>query len=983
MSTTMLQRDQKTGHKVVRALTALVALAVLLIAVPWVILQWGAWQDCLAIVNHPTILFSADDGHVVLAIITVLGAVFWLVLVLSILLEMAYAIRERSLKHSLTPLRSGLLLLPRRLVRPLISAVFALSFASVNLPAVAEPPNTDPISLIVPTWPSSQSQQTGVITSGMYEVGPGDSLWSIAQQAYGDGRQWSMIAEANEDLLLGSPNLIQVGWQLRIPAIEDTPAPLCHPDEPIVVKPGDSLWAIAETQLGDPNKWPKIAEANQDLIEDPSLIIPGWKLDIPCDEPTSPDQTPETIDATILEPPSVLPALEPIGSIPAFEPLLDQVDTAIAESVGNTIPASELTPASPTTPDLGSNDQSNLSAVLSAAGTSAIIAGGITLMVRRRRLSQLRARPLGRRIIHPDQQSAQLEAALSVAGSHTGAISARLDKLFMSTVCDEDQAGEPNQTVSDSIALEQVNPNSDVSALLPCKQVNPDSSISPLLPAAVSGVELCLGTDEAGNAVNIDVAGPKPFLICARWSDDLTSVVAGITMGLAIDEWYSEVDLHVVSDTSLFSSFDSLELHTQFDEAMDSLKLVIADRRTFIGNEAWSQLKNDPNRGEAWRPVVYVFTTPLSASQFQELVECISDSDVGVAVLAARVVWDPSEILPLAASILEVETADQARLLPIGLPLQPLKLQTGQPLSQLLTTSISQETTPAWWSQIPENPPATETLPVSPSGERGIAMMSNQHRYQEIGTTSATVFSHPTLRLLGPIVLDGAQGVPPPRAERACMEYCGWLLEYPGTTATAMAQGLLVAEGTRRSNMSRLRTWLGHDHIGNAYLPEAYSGRIWLDAAVSSDWQRMCLLIASSIESTSLDCLIQALELVRGAPLADAAPGQWHWAEEMRTDMVSIIRDIGVVATNLCIAERDIDRARWAASRALVAAPEDEALLCARVLTEHTAGNRFEVERLVAWIARNARNLGVDLLPDTAVTLRDVIKTGSPFVVRR
>ena len=28
--------------------------------------------------------------------------------------------------------------------------------------------------------------------------------------------------------------------------------------------------------------------------------------------------------------------------------------------------------------------------------------------------------------------------------------------------------------------------------------------------------------------------------------------------------------------------------------------------------------------------------------------------------------------------------------------------------------------------------------------------------------------------------------------------------------------------------------------------------------------------------------LIQALALVRGAPLADAAPGQWNWAEQLR-----------------------------------------------------------------------------------------------------
>ena len=85
-----------------------------------------------------------------------------------------------------------------------------------------------------------------------------------------------------------------------------------------------------------------------------------------------------------------------------------------------------------------------------------------------------------------------------------------------------------------------------------------------------------------------------------------------------------------------------------------------------------------------------------------------------------------------------------------------------------------------------------------------------------------------------------------------------------------------------------------------------------------------------------------------------------------------------MVLTKRCVAVGDLDGARWAASRALVAAPEDELLLCARLYTEHAAGNRLEVERLVSWIARNARNLGVDMLPDTVKLLQYVLGTSPP-----
>ena len=84
---------------------------------------------------------------------------------------------------------------------------------------------------------------------------------------------------------------------------------------------------------------------------------------------------------------------------------------------------------------------------------------------------------------------------------------------------------------------------------------------------------------------------------------------------------------------------------------------------------------------------------------------------------------------------------------------------------------------------------------------------------------------HPTLQLLGPIELLGASGTEPARAAKQCLEYCAWLLENPGSTAQAMVSALAVAEGTRRSNMSRLRSWLGGSAHGEAYLPDAYTGR--------------------------------------------------------------------------------------------------------------------------------------------------------------
>ena len=48
-----------------------------------------------------------------------------------------------------------------------------------------------------------------------------------------------------------------------------------------VVKQGDSLSRIAKERYGNANQWPKIYEANKDVIKDPDLIYPGQTLKIP------------------------------------------------------------------------------------------------------------------------------------------------------------------------------------------------------------------------------------------------------------------------------------------------------------------------------------------------------------------------------------------------------------------------------------------------------------------------------------------------------------------------------------------------------------------------------------------------------------------------------------------------------------------------------------------------------------------------------
>ena len=57
------------------------------------------------------------------------------------------------------------------------------------------------------------------VTVQTYTVVSGDCLWGIAKKFYGDGSRYSVIYDANKNVIGGNPNLIYPGQVLTIPAI--------------------------------------------------------------------------------------------------------------------------------------------------------------------------------------------------------------------------------------------------------------------------------------------------------------------------------------------------------------------------------------------------------------------------------------------------------------------------------------------------------------------------------------------------------------------------------------------------------------------------------------------------------------------------------------------------------------------------------------------------------------------------------------------
>jgi nucleoid-associated protein YgaU len=67
------------------------------------------------------------------------------------------------------------------------------------------------------TTPAATPVATPAVAGKTYVVKSGDSLSKIAKAAYGEGKRWPEIYEANKALIGDNPNLIHPGQTLRIP----------------------------------------------------------------------------------------------------------------------------------------------------------------------------------------------------------------------------------------------------------------------------------------------------------------------------------------------------------------------------------------------------------------------------------------------------------------------------------------------------------------------------------------------------------------------------------------------------------------------------------------------------------------------------------------------------------------------------------------------------------------------------------------------
>jgi LysM repeat protein len=415
-------RQARNRGDVARGLATLAVTAFLLVGVPLVLAQAG-WPlphglPSLAQIGHG-LTHELQVAHIVKALVVVC----WL----------AWATLAWAIVGELVALRTGRPPRQRRGIGPfqmfaarLVAGITLLVNVPLALgavqPASALPQRTAPIASMysaptvtvstTPSAPAAAPDATSAAVAASATPGtsivvqPRDSLHKIAEDRLGDAMRWREVWDLNagntmsDGSVFTRPELIRPGWVLQLPA--------SGPPSTVTVVAGDTLSAIAQTRLGDANRWPEIVSANHgrsvapgQALTNPDHIEPGWRLALPTTGPvtgqaTAPTPAPAAPNSEL---DTVAPAVSAVEetaprlpSLPAPSPAPSPRSTFLSVSAERQVGRGDLPDSSTdgassarVAPAEGPRRANQSVGVFGLAGATLLATGALSLIAARRR----------------------------------------------------------------------------------------------------------------------------------------------------------------------------------------------------------------------------------------------------------------------------------------------------------------------------------------------------------------------------------------------------------------------------------------------------------------------------------------------------------------------------------------------------------------------------------------------------------------------
>ncbi|MFO6453403.1 MULTISPECIES: LysM peptidoglycan-binding domain-containing protein [unclassified Aeromicrobium] len=960
-------------------IAATLAIVAFVAGVPVLLLAIGATPSGGDITGLPSILTRRDDGTLALLLLTIAVWIAWAVVAASLVAEIVAQVRGLRI-----PAVPGLAL-PQRAARQLVT-VAALAFIATPGAVPALPVPATHAAVPVPR-PDSDPPAAAPVVSAPREVDPpaaehvkppppttvyttrrGDSLWKIAQRVLGDGTRYTELVDLNRDVLGGRPDFLPIGLTLRVPTLDDTQAD--RSTRSYVVKEGDTLWDIADRELGDPARYREILDASTHIAQpdggrltDPDLIIPGWTLALPATGQPAASKPPTQERAVPSHPDGSHHEAASTRSPQSVEQTIEGVVDASPSSTSSASEADEAGSSGWLVPGLA------------AGGT--VLAGCLFLALRALRRAQLRYRRPGQVLaptptdMQPTEKTA-VEVSVGVAGTLEF-----LDRALRHLAAEFDGRAEPHPKI------ERVSLTADT---LDVHLAEPA-----ILPAPWSGNEKRWTLITDADVPDIDALPPYPLLVSIGQSDtgalellnlehfgtvDLTgdtepvdALARHLAAELALSPWSVLVEVHTVGIAAELQGLDDLRLH-HHAEAVDIGALVDQIRVSHAADSG----DPDPFR-------VIIAASGIDVGELRDLVAAPAQR-LGVAVVA--LVTSAGS----AAVTLQVDSAHRLRIDGSDLRLQAAGLTTSEATTCAAIVDAARQT-PTVSSPVFERPTddlqtlidqtgavrehLVQPRPAGPAGARSLLPQQTGDYVDAAATTAEDVAELapiipkpvadelleadpdldrdlaawrdpesrlPKLVVLGPVALS-AHGptAPSDRRRPVLLELAAYIALHPeGVVSRELAEVFRRSESRMRNDVRDLRAWLGSSPItGLPHLPAGDASRLYQetgtpgyqvdDLLVDLELFRRLRARGHARGAEGLDDLLAALHLVTGPPFALPSGHGWSWLYDdnrIHETAATAIADVAHLVVARTMAEGDLETARAAAQIACSAIPFDE-----------------------------------------------------------
>ena len=966
-------------------LGASVLILLLVIGTPVLLIAIGAtpWNESLGHLGD--LLTNPDDGTLALLVIGAVAWIAWAVMAVSLVTETLAALR------GVTPPRLPGLGLPQGFAARLV-AVAALLFAAapsvvpVFAPqqAHAAPAAEAPRLVGLPEAPTSSPAEAvaaPVVTEDRepatveYTVRRGDSLWKIAQEQLGDGTRYVEIVALNETVLHGRPNFIDPGLVLRLPndaaATADAEPPV---ESTYVVEPGDTLWAIADEELGEGDRYPEIFEASRGTLQadgqrltDPDLIRPGWELTVPGEVAAPPVVEPPVV----ADPPVVTPGGKHAGPDPieTTAPSAEPPATAPAES-GDSPVVSE-------TDDVDDNEPASVAWLLPGlVGGGALLAGAVLAAVRAHRRTQQRYRRPGFTVEPPPARLRAVEKTATIAGAPAADVIVQLDRILRHLAA---TTGEPPKLYAVELGKETVT----------LHLADPAD-----LPEPWSGVDATWSAELDSPVGDEDVLPPYPLLVSVGQGDDghlwlldleqlgsvtLTgdrerahALARHLAAELALSPWAVISTIDTINIAPELANLDPLRLHVHPADDTEFLQRLQRDlARDLEGGhgdpEPFQALLVAGDRRDEARALIALVQHQTSRSGFAAV--SVGDAEPGEVMIEltgdGRLRVPSLDLDLVAAGLTAEEAAATAAIVDLTresavVPMPREEGATGwraladragallpeytevRPAGEAGSESLLPEAPQRYEAVAPTTADDVATLaPVVPEQTRRAVEESDTELYADLADWHNPACTRPKLRLLGPVTVSAQNEPPVAVTERRAYftELATYLALHPdGVSSRHVGDAFGIKQSRARTDLASIREWFGTSaRTGEQHLPAASTspahtargvgGYQLNDVLVDFDLFRRLRVRAQAGGADGMADLVAALGLVTGEPFSALRSPGWSWLLEderiHEAAMLAVVDVAHIVATD-AFSRGDIERAHVAAEVGCTAAPYDE-----------------------------------------------------------